>query len=73
MIYCMISRMVSVLLNQLQFCLIELLRFLIGATRAGALDISKAFDRVCHGGFLHKVKSSGFFRSSIWPYFTFSQ
>ena len=30
-----------------------------GATRAVALDISKAFDRVCHAGFLHKVKSHG--------------
>ena len=28
-----------------------------GATRAVALDISKAFDRVWHAGFLHKLKS----------------
>ena len=28
-----------------------------GATRAVALDISKAFDRVWHTGFLHKLKS----------------
>ena len=30
-----------------------------GATRAVALDISKAFDRVWHTGLLHKPKSSG--------------
>ena len=30
-----------------------------GATRAVALDISKAFDRVCHAGLLHKLKSDG--------------
>ena len=28
-----------------------------GATRAVALDISKAFDRVWHAGLLHKLKS----------------
>ena len=28
-----------------------------GATQAVALDISKAFDRVWHAGFLHKLKS----------------
>ena len=31
-----------------------------GATRAVALDISKAFDRVWHAGLLHKRKSYGF-------------
>ena len=30
-----------------------------GATRAVAFDISKAFDRVCHAGLLHKLKSYG--------------
>ena len=31
-----------------------------GATRALALDISKAFDRVWHAGLLHKLKSYDF-------------
>ena len=30
-----------------------------GATRAVALDLSKAFDRVWHAGLLHKRKSDG--------------
>ena len=30
-----------------------------GATRAVALDISKAFDRVWNAGLLHKLKSCG--------------
>ena len=30
-----------------------------GSTRAVALDISKAFDKVWHGGLLHKRKSYG--------------
>ena len=32
-----------------------------GATRAVALDISKAFDRIWHAGLLHKFKSYGYF------------
>ena len=30
-----------------------------GTTRAVALDISKAFDRVWHAGLVHKLKSDG--------------
>ena len=30
-----------------------------GTTRAVAIDISKAFDRVLHAGLLHKLKSYG--------------
>ena len=47
-----------------------------GATRAVALDISKAFDRVWHAGLLHKLNSYGIsgqifgpissFLSNIW-------
>ena len=33
-----------------------------GATRAIALDTSKAFDRVWHAGPLHKLKSYGISR-----------
>ena len=43
-----------------------------GATRAVALDISKAFDRVWHAGLFHKLKSYGI-SGHIWPYFFFSQ
>ena len=38
-----------------------------GAALAVALDISKAFDRVCHAGIFSQT-----FRSDIWPYFFFS-
>ena len=30
-----------------------------GETRAIALDISKAFDKVCHTGLIHKLKAYG--------------
>ena len=50
-----------------------------GATRAVALDISKAFDRVLHAGLLHKLNSYGIsgqifglissFRSNRWLLF----
>ena len=57
--------MVLGLLDQLQIFsqlyLRELLGILkcLGATRAVALDISKAFDRVWHACLLHKHKSYG--------------
>ena len=46
-----------------------------GATRAVALDISKAFDRVWHAGLLHKLRSwvISVRYLTIWPYFFFSQ
>ena len=45
-----------------------------GATRAVALDISKAFDIVWYAGLLHKLRFFLWnFRSHIWPYFFFSQ
>ena len=50
-----------------------------GATRAVALDISMAFDRVWHAGLLHKLKSYAIscqMFGLIWPYisyFFFSQ
>ena len=40
-----------------------------GATRAVALDIFKAFDRVWHAGLLHKLEVLWNFRSDIWAYF----
>ena len=42
------------------------------ATRAVALDISKAFDRVWHADLLHKRMSYGI-SGHIWLYFFFSQ
>ena len=59
--------MVLGLLDQLlifsHLCLIELLGLLTfnrsGATRAVALDISKAFGQVWHAGLLHKLNSYG--------------
>ena len=44
-----------------------------GATRAVALDRSKAFNRVRDAGLLHKLKVLWNFRSDIWLYFFFSQ
>ena len=43
-----------------------------GAIRAVALDVSKAFDRVRHAGFLHKLRSYGI-SGHVWSYFFFSQ
>ena len=43
------------------------------ATRAMALDLFKAFDRVWHASLLHKTYVSWNFRSEIWSYFFFSQ
>ena len=43
-----------------------------GTTRAVALDISKAFDRVWQVGLPQKLVLWNF-RSNIWPYFFFSQ
>ena len=45
-----------------------------GATRAVALDISKALGRVWHTGRLHKCKKVlQNFRSDVWHYFVFSR
>ena len=41
-----------------------------GFTRAVALVISMAFDRVWHAGLFHKLISWNF-RSGIWPYLSF--
>ena len=43
------------------------------ATQAVAADISKAFDRVLHPGFLHKRKSYGISVQIFLPFFFFSQ
>ena len=55
----MVLGLLDQLLIFLQFYLIELLGLLtgLGATRAVALDISKAFDRVWHASLLQKLKS----------------
>ena len=58
----MISNMVLGLLDQLKIFLVVSNRIArafnrSGATRAVALHISKAFDRVWHAGLLHKIKS----------------
>ena len=44
-----------------------------GATRAVALNISKAFGRVWHAVLLHKLKSYGISDQIFGPYFFFSQ
>ena len=41
-----------------------------GATRAVALDITKAFDRVWHAGLLHKLKSYGISSQICYCQFT---
>ena len=43
-----------------------------GANQAVALDISTAFDRVWHAGFLHKLKSYGI-SFQVFGLFFFSQ
>ena len=48
-----------VLLMVLLMGLLTLLRVFNGATRAVALDMPKAFDRVWHAGLLHKIRSYG--------------
>ena len=42
-----------------------------GATRAVALDISKAFDRFWHAGLFHKLNSYGFSGQIFDPIFSF--
>ena len=66
----LISSMVLGLLDQLQTVVTAVSDRIArafnksGATRAVALDISKAFNRVWHAGLLHKLN----FRSDIWLY-----
>ena len=72
MFFFLISSTVLGLLDQLQIFwqlyLMELLEFLIdsGATRAVALDISKAFDRVWHAGLLRKLASYGIWGQEVF-------
>ena len=42
-----------------------------GATRAVALDISKAFDRVWHSGLLHELTSPGISGQILGPISSF--
>ena len=44
-----------------------------GTTRAVAIDISTASDRVWHAELLHKLMSYGISGHIIWPYFILSQ
>ena len=60
MAFFLISSTVLVLLNQLQTAVSDRIARALnrsGATRAVTLDISKAFDKVWHAGFLDKIKS----------------
>ena len=41
------------------------------ATWAVALDIAKVFNRVWHGGLIHKLKFYGISGQLFWPYFVF--
>ena len=60
MAFFVISSMILGLLDQLQIFLQLYLIELLGiATRAVALDISKAFDKIWHAGLFHKLRSYG--------------